>query len=368
MFIWEQADWPQWRCDLERLAEPLAEVRHKQGRLLGRMESLGFKLRDEAALATLTQDVLKTSAIEGERLDAAQVRPSIARRLGLDPGKPVSADRYVEGMVEMLLDATRHYDRPLTAERLFDWHGALFPIGRSGLARIRTACWRDDANGPMQVISGPYGDETVHYQAPPAARLPAEIERFIAWFENRAAGGDPVLKAGLAHFWFVTLHPFDDGNGRIARAIGDMALARCERTSLRFYSLSTQIESDRSAYYAILEATQAGGMDITAWHEWFLRTLSCALDRSEQTLTAILRKARFWERQATTVLNERQVQVLNRLLDGFDGKLTTSKWAKLCKCSQDTAYRDILQLIDHEILRRSPAGGRGAAYDLLEPF
>lgn len=364
MYIWEQKDWPQWRYDLMRLAEPLARVRYRQGRFLGRMESLGFKLRDEAVLTTLTEDVLKTSEIEGERLNVEQVRSSIARRLGLDAGALVPVDRHVEGVVEMLLDATRHYDQPLTIERLLAWHGALFPTGRSGLLQIRVGCWRDDAKGPMQVISGPYGHEKVHYLALPARQLPVEMERFLNWFNEAENSVDPVLKAGLAHFWFVTLHPFDDGNGRIARAIGDMALARSEGTPQRFYSLSAQIETERSTYYDILEQSQKGSLDVTAWLEWFLGSLSRALDLSEVTMGAVLRKARFWEQHAASVLNERQIMMLNRLLDGFEGKLTTSKWAKLAKCSQDTAYRDILQLIDDNILRKNEAGGRGSAYEL----
>jgi Fic family protein len=366
MYIWEQKDWPQWRYDLARLAAPLARVRHQQGRFLGRMESLGFKLRDEAVLTTLTEDVLKTSAIEGERLNVEQVRSSLARRLGLDAGALLPVDRHVEGVVEMLLDATRHYDQPLNRERLFAWHGALFPTGRSGLMQIRVAGWRDDIKGPMQVISGPYGHEKVHYLAPPAQQLPVEMERFLAWFNAPDDKIDPVLRAGLAHFWFVTLHPFDDGNGRMARAIGDMALARSEGTPQRFYSLSAQIETERRAYYDILEASQQGSLDVTAWLEWFLGSLSRSLARSEGTMGAVLRKARFWEKHATAVLNERQILMLNRLLDGFEGKLTSSKWAKLCKCSQDTAYRDILQLIDAHILGKNEAGGRGSAYELIE--
>lgn len=366
MYIWEEKNWPQWRYDLLRLADPLAKVRHQQGRFLGRMESLGFKLRDEAVLTTLTEDVLKTSAIEGERLNVEQVRSSLARRLGLDAGALLPVDRHVEGVVEMLLDATRHYDQLLTIERLFAWHGALFPTGRSGLIHIRVACWRDDAKGPMQVISGPYGHEKVHYLAPPAQQLPVEMERFLAWFNAADDKIDPVLKAGLAHFWFVTLHPFDDGNGRMARAIGDMALARSEGTPQRFYSLSAQLEAERSSYYDILEQSQKGSLDVTAWLEWFLVCLSRALDRSEATMAAVLRKARFWEEHATQALNERQIRMLNRLLDGFEGKLTTSKWAKLTKCSQDTAYRDILQLIECGILLKCEAGGRGTAYELVE--
>ncbi|MFA7536901.1 MAG: Fic family protein [Desulfuromonadales bacterium] len=364
MFIWERVDWPDWSYDLENLAGPLGKVRHHQGRFLGRMESLGFKLRDEALLTTLTQDVVKSSEIEGEHLNAAQVRSSIARRLGIDSVALIPSDRHVDGVVEMLLDATRNYAEPLTAERLFAWHGALFPTGRSGLNQILTATWRDDAKGPMQVISGPYGHEKIHYVAPPAERVPREMDRFLAWFNTENSGVDPVLKAGLAHFWFVTIHPFDDGNGRIARAIGDMALARSEQTAYRFYSLSAQIEAERRAYYDILERSQKGPMDVTAWLEWFLDCLGRALDRAELTMETVLQKARFWERHASRALNERHIMMLNRLLDGFEGKLTTTKWAKIAKCSQDTAYRDILQLVEYEILRKGEAGGRGTNYEL----
>ena len=365
MYIWERKEWPQWRYDLVRLVELLAKVRHQQGRFLGRMESLGFKLRDEAVLTTLTEDVLKTSAIEGEQLNGEQVRSSLARRLGLDAETTIPVDRHVEGIVEMLLDATRHYDHPLSVERLFAWHGALFPTGRSGLSEIRVGRWRDDAKGPMQVISGPYGHEKIHYMAPPAQQLPAEIERFLAWVNDEQDKNDLVLKAGLAHLWFVTLHPFDDGNGRMARAIGDMILARSDATSQRFYSLSAQIDAERSHYYHILEEAQKGSLDVTAWLEWFLGSLSRALARAETTMATVLRKGRFWEAHASVILNERQIQMLNRLLDGFEGKLTTSKWAKLCKCSQDSAYRDIIQLLDANILRKNEAGGRGSAYELI---
>jgi Fic family protein len=363
-YIWQHLDWPNLRYDMTRLATPLAMVRHVQGRLLGRMESLGFTLRDEAWLQTLTQDVVKTSEIEGERLDTEQVRSSIARRLGLDIGALAPVDRNVEGIVEVMLDATQHYAEPLTAERLFAWHGALFPTGRSGLAQIRVAAWRDDAGGPMQVISGPIGREKVHYTAPPANRLAAEMTTFLNWFEQQDEL-DPVLKAGLAHLWFVTLHPFDDGNGRIARAIGDMALARSEQCPQRFYSLSAQIQYERTDYYNVLERTQKNDLDVTEWLLWFLACLQRAIASADETLSAVLAKAKFWERFARAPMNERQIKVLNRLLDGFEGKLTTSKWAKLAKCSQDTAYRDILILTELGALVKAEGGGRSTSYDLV---
>lgn len=362
-YIWQHPNWPNFTCDLARLAAPLASFRHAQGRLLGRMESLGFRLRDEAWLQTLTQDALKTSEIEGERLDSEQVRSSIARRLGLDIGALVPVDRHVEGIVEVMLDATRHYARPLTAERLLAWHGALFPTGRSGLAKIRVAAWRDDSAGPMQVVSGPIGRETVHYLAPPAERLDAEMHKFLPWLEQPGEL-DAVLKAGLAHLWLISLHPFDDGNGRIARAVADMALARSENTPQRFYSLSAQIEQERDSYYEILEQTQKGGLEVSEWLLWFLACLQNAVARAEVTLAAVLIRAGFWERFAGTRMNERQIKVLNTMLDGFTGKLTTSKWAKLAKCSQDTAYRDILALIEMGALLKAESAGRSTHYEL----
>jgi Fic family protein len=367
MHIHELEDWPRFRWNNDRLVEPLAAVRHRQGRLIGRMESLGFDLRQEAVLRTLTADVLKSSEIEGERLEAEQVRSSIARRLGMDAGALKAADRHVEGIVEMILDATRHYEQPLTPERLSAWHAALFPTGRSGMRKIRVGAWRDDSTGPMEVVSGPVGKERVHFAAPPAARLDQEMTSFLDWF-SRSADIDEVLKAGLSHLWFVTIHPFDDGNGRIARAIADMALARSERTAQRFYSMSAQIRQEREAYYDILEQTQEGGMEITPWMEWFLGVLGRAIDGAETILGAVLIKARFWEHVRGVPLSERQTLVLNRLLDGFEGKLTTSKYARLAKCSQDTALRDILPLVERGILVRGPEGGRGTSYALAPAY
>lgn len=363
MYIHELHDWPRLIWNREQLTELLAAVRHEQGRLTGHMEALGFNLRQEAVLQTLTADVLKSSEIEGEKLDTEQVRSSIARRLGMDIGALKPADRNVEGIVEMMLDATRHYDRPLTAERLFSWHASLFPTERSGMAKIRAGAWRDDSTGPMKVVSGPIGKERVHFQAPPAPRLDGEMKAFLEWF-NANADIDPVLKAGLAHLWFVTIHPFDDGNGRIARAIADMVLALSENSPQRFYSMSSQIRQERSAYYDILEETQKGTLDITPWIEWFLGCLSRAIDGAQTALGAVLTKARFWESIAGVAINERQRLILNRLLDGFEGKVTTSKYAKLAKCSQDTALRDILPLIERGILVRNPEGGRSTSYAL----
>jgi len=362
-YIHELPDWPGFDWDTEAVAGPLVAVRHRQGRLLGRMEGLGFALQKEAQLETLTLDVLKSSEIEGENLDPGQVRSSIARRLGMDVGGAERADRDVEGVVEMMLDATQNFAAPLSADRLFGWHAALFPTGRSGMRKLVVGAWRDDAHWPMQVVSGPVGKERVHYEAPAATRLEQEMTRFLEW-ANAADGGDAVLRAGVAHLWFVTIHPFDDGNGRIARAIADWQLARSENSGQRFYSMSAQIRHERSEYYEILEQTQKGTLDITAWLEWFLGCLGRAFDGTESTLATVLRKARFWERAANLALNERQRGILNRLLDGFEGKLTTQKWAKLAKCSHDTALRDIHNLVAMGLLRKDDAGGRSTAYML----
>jgi len=361
----ERPDWPQLHWNSEALAGVLADVRHRQGRLLGQMEALGFGLRQDAVLRTLTEDVVKSSEIEGEKLDREAVRSSIARRLGMDAGGLKAADRNVEGVVEMTLDATRNYDRPLTEERLFGWHASLFPAGRSGMRRIRVGKWRDDKDGPMQVVSGPVGEERVHFEAPAARRVELGMRGFLRWF-NGEAKVDPVLKAGMAHLWFVTIHPFDDGNGRIARAISDLCLAQSENSSQRFYSMSGQIREERKAYYEILERTQQNGMDITPWQAWFLECLGWSISGAETLLGSVLAKARFWQSVGHAPINERQRKVLNKLLDGFEGKLTTSKWAKLTGSSQDTAYRDILDLMERGILVRSAESGRSTSYVLAE--
>jgi Fic family protein len=366
MYIPELKDWPGFIWNRDALADLLADVRHRQGKLIGHMEALGFHLRQEALLETLTADVLESSEIEGETLDAAQVRSSIARRLGMDIGALKPADRNVEGVVEMMLDATRNYAQPLTADRLFAWNSSLFPTGRSGMSKIKVGAWRDDSSGPMEVVSGPIGKEHVHFEAPKAARLDRDMQAFLAWF-NENVDSDPVLKAGVAHLWFVTIHPFDDGNGRIARAIADIALARSENSPQRFYSMSTQIRQERTAYYDILEATQKGTMDVTPWMKWFLECLGRAIDGAQTTLSTVLNKAHFWESASGKAINERQRLVLNRLLDGFEGKLTTSKYAKLMKCSPDTALRDILALVSEGILVRNAEGGRSTSYALAPP-
>lgn len=364
-YIHELHDWPRFRWDDGRLAAPLAAARHLQGRLVGQMGALGFKVREEAILRTLTEDVLKSSEIEGEKLDADQVRSSVARRLGIDIGGLQPADRHVEGVVEMMLDATQHYDRPLAAERLFAWHASLFPTGRSGMHRITVGAWRDDRTAPMQVVSGPVGRERVHFEAPAAERLEDEMRQFLEWF-NGDATTEPVLKAALAHVWFVTIHPLDDGNGRIARAIADMSLARSEASPQRFYSMSAQIREERGEYYGILERTQRATLDVTAWMEWFLGCFTRAIEGAQAALSGVIEKARYWERLRDVPLNERQRLVINRMLEGFEGKLTTSKWATLTKSSNDTALRDIQQLVERGVLVRNQAGGRSTSYSLAE--
>jgi len=364
-YIHEIEGWPRldWRADA--LADRLPAVRHRQGLLLGRMHTLGFDLRAEAVLETLTEDVLKSSEIEGELLDKDQVRSSIARRLGMDIGALAPADRNVEGVVEMMLDATQNFASPLTEERLFGWHAALFPTGRSGMTKIVVGAWRNESSGPMQVVSGPFGRERVHYEAPLADRLQDEMRAFLDWF-NDEPRTDPVLKAAIAHLWFVTIHPFDDGTGRIARAIADMALARSEKSAQRFYSMSAQIRLERKDYYATLETTQKGALDVTLWLDWFLGCLDRAFDGAETTLTHVMRKARFWEALAGQTLSERQSTVINRLLDGFEGKLTSTKWAALTKSSPDTALRDIKDLVDRGILVKDDGGGRSTSYSLVD--
>ena len=364
-YIHELKEWPGFRWDESVGAKHLAPVRHRQGRLVGRMEALGFGLRAEAVLATLTEDVVKSSEIEGEILDKDIVRSSIARRLGMDIGALATADRHIEGVVEMMLNATQKYAEPLTDERLFAWHAALFPTGRSGMTKIIVGAWRDDGSGPMRVVSGPIGRERVHYEAPSAPRLAAEMSAFLKWF-NAEAVLDPGLTAALAHLWFVTIHPFDDGNGRIARAIADMALARSEQSAQRFYSMSAQIRLERTAYYDILETTQKGDLDVTAWLEWFLGCLDRAIEGAEVTLSGVLRKARFWEANKNQPLNERQRKVIHRLLENFEGKLTSSKWATLTKSSPDTALRDITDLVKRGILVRDAGGGRSTSYSLAK--
>lgn len=364
-YIHQLRSWPRFHWKSEELVSLLASVRHEQGRLLGHMEQLGFGFQREALLITLTSDIVKSSEIEGERLDGEMVRSSIARHLDLEIGGLEVVDRNVEGIVELMLDATGHYEYPLTEERLFNWHSSLFPGGRSGMKRLAVGRWRENDSDPMQVVSGPVGRQRVHYEAPVARLLPQEMNVFLRWF-NEVNEEDWVIKASLAHLWFVTIHPFEDGNGRIARAIADMALARSENTSQRFYSMSAQIRRERKTYYERLEHTQRGTMDVTEWMAWFLGCLLRAIEVSQSTLDKVLAKGRFWEAVRDLAINARQRLVLNRLLDGFEGKMTTSKWAKLAKCSQDTAARDIQMLIDLGVMKRNAEGGRSTSYSLMD--
>ena len=363
VYIHQQNEWPTFSWDNEQILLSLGTVRNMQGKIMGRMESLGFDLRKEAELDTLTQDVLKSTEIEGELLNPDQVRSSIARRLGLEISGSVESDRNVDGMVDMMMDAMQHFDKPLTSDRLFNWHSALFPAGRSGMYKITVADWRNDSTGPMQVVSGAMGKEKVHYQAPDSSLIKSEMVRFIDWFNNEN-NIDLVLKASIAHLWFVTIHPFDDGNGRITRTLTDMLLAGSDGNSQRFYSMSAQIRKERKQYYEILESTQKGNLDITNWLLWFLNCLMNALLSTESILSKVLFKAEFWNKHSKIILNERQRLLLNKLIDGLDGKLTSSKWAKIAKCSSDTALRDIQDLIDKDILRKEDAGGRSTNYEL----
>ena len=363
-YIHQNKHWPQFTWDLEALLPRLTAVRNLQGRLSGKMETLGFELRNEAQLETLTADVIKSSEIEGEQLDLAQVRSSLARKLGIEISGSVDSDRNVDGVVEMMHDATQNCFEPLTIDRLFSWHAALFPTGRSGMYKIVVGNWRNDASGPMQVISGPMGKQKVHFEAPNADKIPGEMQSFLEWF-NSKTDTDLVIKSAVAHLWFITIHPFEDGNGRIARALTDMLLSQSDGNHQRFYSMSSQIREERKLYYSILEKTQKGDLDITYWFLWFLDCLFKALQNSSSLFDRVLIKAEFWQKHAKTPFNERQQKLLNKILDGFEGKLTSSKWAKIAKCSKDTAIRDINDLITKGILKKESEGGRSTNYELI---
>ncbi|NME70582.1 Fic family protein [Flammeovirga aprica] len=368
MYIHERYNWTDFFWDSKKVVLKLGETRNLQGKLLGRMETLGFDLQNEAMLSTLTMEVVKSSEIEGEILHQQQVRSSFARRLGIDIAGAIDSERHIDGIVEMMLDATQKYDQPLTKERLFGWHSALFPTGWSNMFKITVADWRKDMKGPMQVVSGRIGEEEVHYQAPHADRIEGEMKKLLDWIENEVEI-DPVLKASIVHLWFVTIHPFEDGNGRITRAITDMVLARSDKSVRRFYSMSAQIRKERDQYYAILERTQKGNSDITEWVLWFLECLQNSFISTYEVLNKVIQKSEFWQQHSTTILNARQQKMITKLLDGFTGKLTTSKWAKICKCSQDTALRDIQDLIKKDILRKEAGGGRNTNYELVnDPY
>lgn len=363
MYIYQHKQWPKFTWDHEVVMPQLATVRHLQGRLTGKMETLGFRLKEEASLETLTQNVLKSNEIEGELLNPEQVRSSLARRLGINIPGMVPSTRNVDGVVQMMVDAVKNYRIPLTQQRLFNWHKYLFPEGTSGAYKIVTGKWRNDSTGPMQVVSGAMGKERVHFQAPAAKKLTKEMKQFFLWFNNETLL-DPMLKSAIAHLWFITIHPFDDGNGRVARAIADLQLARADESELRFYSMSAQIQKERKKYYDVLEQTQKGTLDITLWIQWFLNCLQEALNATEKLLQAILFKARFLEMHRNTKLNDRQAKMIHKLLDGFEGKLTSSKWAKMTKCSADSALRDMQDLINKKILVKESAGGRSTSYEL----
>lgn len=362
-FIHQKDKWPEFTWNSNDFLDLLSEARNLQGRLFGKMETFGFDLRNEALLDTLTLDVLKSSEIEGEFLNPDQVRSSIARRLGMEIAGAVESDRNVEGVVEMMLDATQKCFDPLTVDRLFDWHAALFPTGRSGMYKITVADWRKDTTGPMQVVSGATGKEKVHFEAPNSNLVEREMTQFLDWFNTSKI--DLVIKAAVTHLWFVTIHPFEDGNGRIARALTDMLLAQSDKSNQRFYSMSAQIRLERKQYYEVLEKTQKGNLDLTDWIVWFLNCLINALKATDSILTRVLFKADFWQKHIETGINDRQRKLLNRLMDDFEGKLTSSKWAKIAKCSKDSAVRDINDLIEKGILQKELAGGRSTNYELI---
>ncbi len=363
MYLYNNQNWPVFEWNSEKLLPLLAYVRNRQGKLIGKMGALGFELQNEANLEILTSEIIQSTEIEGEFLDKEQVRSSIARRLGLDISGLVYSERNVDGIVDLMLDATKNYDKELTKERLFGWHASLFPSGQRGMSKIITGNWRNDATGPMQVISGTIGKEKVHYQAPSASLLENEMRIFFDWF-NLEKNVDLVLKAGIAHLWFLTLHPFEDGNGRISRALSDMLLTRSDEQSYRFYSMSTQIRKERNSYYDILEKTQKGSLDITNWLEWFLSCLLHSIDNSENLLEKVISKHEFWSIHSQVTINDRQRKILSMLIDNFEGVLNTTKWAKIGKCSQDTALRDIHDLIEKGILAKSEQGGRSTNYKL----
>jgi Fic family protein len=361
-YIYEYKNWTAFTWQETAINTLFGEVRHLQGQIIGQMNMLGFASKEEAALSTLTLDIITSSEIEGEKLDYEQVRSSIARKLGMQVAGLVSVNRNVDGIVEMTLNATQHYTKPLTEQRLFGWHAALFPTGYSGIHAIEVGRYR---TGEMQIVSGAMGKEKIHFEAVPASNVKIEMDRFLRWFnENNTI--DPVLKAAIAHFWFIIIHPFDDGNGRIARAISDNMLARADGTSARYYSMSNQILAERKQYYEILQHVQHSSGDITEWLDWFLGCLKHALRTTETTLKKIFRKSEFWKLHEHTALNERQRFILNKLLDGFDGKLKSSKWAKIAKCSTDTALRDIKDLIEKGILQQEQQGGRSTNYELTD--
>jgi Fic family protein len=363
-YIYLSEDWPRFTWDANRLVPHLSATRYEQGLLLGKMKDLGYQLKNEATLAALTEETVKSSAIEGEELSPDSVRSSLARRMGLEEAGTRPPDRHVEGVVEMMLDATQRYASPLTEERIFGWHAALFPTGRSGMRKITTGAWR---RSPIEVVSGPEGKQKVHFEAPPAERVEPEMKKFLSWYEDGSRTTEPLIKAGLAHLYFVTIHPLEDGNGRITRAITEMSLARLENSAQRFYSMSSQIRDERKGYYEILESTQRDGLDVTGWLVWFLDCLGRAIAKAKNLTAGVLAKDAFWRqlKEKSIEVSERQRNIINLLLDGFEGKLTTEKWSKLAKTSHDTALRDIQELIQKRILKQERGGGRSTSYVLV---
>jgi Fic family protein len=369
-YVWQLPSWPKFRWDDAALLQPLGHCRFQQGSLLAQMRALGFEDRQQARADVLVEEVLKTFEIEGERLDPRAVRSSVARRLGLQTaGLPLVRNQHADGVVEILLDATQYHENELTAERLFGWHAALFPTGYSGLHKIRVAAWRDDRNGPMRVVSGPIGREKIHYQAIPAERLDDEMDRFMRWWRESQQEVDGLLRAGAAHLWFVALHPFDDGNGRIARSLTEMALAQDETMATRYYSISSRIMAERESYYAILDRTNKGDGDITEWMIWFLDCVTKAILQANSLLGNVMQKSRFWQCHAQTVLNDRQRKVVNRLLEaghgGFEGGLTNRKYAGIAHVSRATAQRELADLVRKGFIGANPGGGRSASYILI---
>lgn len=362
MYLWEKEDWPHFVWDNRKINEVLIPLRHRQGRLLGMAETLGFDVKSPVVLDAMTADIIKSSEIEGIRLNPDDVRSSVAWQLGIGRIGVPSVDRYIEGVVDVMFDAVHNYDKPLSQDRLFDWHYALFP-NPNPLAHITVGNWRRGEE-TMQVVSGRYGKEKVHYEAPPSSAVPQMMADLLQWIND--TDFDPVLKAAVAHLWFVTIHPFSDGNGRLARTITDMLLAKADATPYRFYSMSAQIALERQEYYEMLEQTQKGSLDITQWIVWFVKMVDKAIESSIETISRTLSKASFWESNRHIAMNERQTKMINMLWDGFEGKLTTSKWAKINKCSTDTALRDIQDLVRKGILERTDAGGRSTGYELVK--
>lgn len=363
MYIYEQKNWPDFIWNNDELFEIITKVSFKQGQLLGKMQSLGFDFRQEALLNNLTEEVTKSSEIEGELLNKDEVRSSIARRLNIHNEKSVNSSHHVDGVVEIMIDATHNFENSLTYERLCGWHAALFPTGYSGMYKIKTACYRDDKEGPMQVVSHNRGREIVYYEAPKASLIKKYMDEFLGWI-NKTDDINPLIKAAISHLWFITIHPFEDGNGRIARAVTEFMLAKAEKSSYRFYSMSAQIQKQKNEYYKILENTQKGTLDVTNWIKWFLETMLQALETSETMVGKIIAKAEHWMEFNKFPLDENQKKMINMLFDGFEGNLTSSKWAKICKCSQDTASRSIKQLVEYGILKQQ-GSGRSTHYVLI---